>query len=184
MTDNLKPFFSQLLLSLSSSPSLPFPPLLCFSHQECRDVIHKDRQLQRRVNVCSFTKCILQYNTQKQTTTLGPWQDGCDGLERLRHTSLELHSPLVLKVSTQHSQDLPWEAEVRRPGPHRRKTDPLEGLRRPGPRPRLLDLLPLLCHSIFSVCHCISSSCVDELCCGVGGIILLLEGGGAFLIFS
>ena len=33
------------------------------------------------------------------------------------------------KVPAQHSQDLPWEAEVRCPGPHHRKTDALEGLR-------------------------------------------------------
>ena len=44
-------------------------------------------------------------------------------------TSFELHSSLVLKVPAQHSQDLPWEAEVRRPSPHHRETDPLEGLR-------------------------------------------------------
>ena len=37
--------------------------------------------------------------------------------------------PLVLKIPAQVSQDLPWEAEVRCPGPHHRKTDPLEGLR-------------------------------------------------------
>ena len=44
-----------------------------------------------------------------------------------RHTSFELYAPLVLEVPAQHSQDLPSEAEVRRPSPHHRKSDPLEG---------------------------------------------------------
>ena len=42
--------------------------------------------------------------------------------------------------------------------------------------------LQLPCTSI-SVCRCISSICKDELCCGVGGI-LLLKGGSAFLLVT
>ena len=43
--------------------------------------------------------------------------------------------------------------------------------------PRGVQLLP--CTSI-SVCHCVSPIDECELCCGVGRIILLLQGGGAF----
>ena len=35
----------------------------------------------------------------------------------------------MLKIPAQHSQDLPWETEVRRPGPHHRKADSLKTLR-------------------------------------------------------
>ena len=71
----------------------------------------------------------MQYNAQKQTAPLGPWQDSRDGSERLSRTAFELYTPLVLEVPTQHSQDLSWEAEVRRPSPDHRKADSLECLR-------------------------------------------------------
>ena len=54
---------------------------------------------------------------------------GRNALERLRHTSVELRTPLVPEKNAQHSQDLPWEAEVRRPSPDHRKADPLKSLR-------------------------------------------------------
>ena len=70
------------------------------------------------------TQRILQHNTKKQATPLGPWQFGRDGLVRLCRTSFELHTPLVLKVAAQHPQDLPSEAEMRRPSPHRKADSP------------------------------------------------------------
>ena len=45
--------------------------------------------------------------------------------------------------------------------------------------PQAVQLLP--CTSI-SVCHCVSSIEECELCCGVGGIILLLDAGGLSLV--
>ena len=89
----------------------------------------KDPQLQRRENLRNLTQCILQHNMWKQATPLSPWQDGRDGQERLRHTSFDLHSPVMLEGPAQHPQGLPWEAEVRCPGPNHREADPLEGLR-------------------------------------------------------
>ena len=80
-------------------------------------------------NFCGFTQRVLQHNTQQKATPLRPWQDSRDGPKRLRQTSFKLHSPLVLEAPTKHPQDLPWEAEVRRPCPHRMETDSLEGLR-------------------------------------------------------
>ena len=54
---------------------------------------------------------------------LDPGKDGLDGLERFRHTSFELNSPLLLEIATQHPQDPPWETEVRRLGPHHTQED-------------------------------------------------------------
>ena len=94
-----------------------------------RGVIHKNPQLRRRVYVCDVTLCILQYNAQKQTHPLGPWQDGRDCRERLCRTSFELYTPLLLEIPTKHPQDLSSEAEVRRPSPDHKEADSLEGLR-------------------------------------------------------
>ena len=113
---------SQFFLTISSSPSLPFPRLLfIFPFKSAVMSSTKNPQLQRRVMCCNFTQRILQHNTWKQVTPLRPWQDGRDGPERLRHTSFELHSPLVLEITAKHPQDLPWETEVCRPGPDHRK---------------------------------------------------------------
>ena len=70
----------------------------------------------------------MQYNAQKQATPLGPWQDGRDGSWRLYRTSFELYPPLVLEVATQHPQDVPWEAQMRRPSTDHRKAGSLECL--------------------------------------------------------
>ena len=64
-------------------------------------------------------------------------------VERLCRTSLELYTPLVLTVPAQHSQDLPWEAEVRCPSPDHKKAD-LAQTPSPDPEPRLKLLDPLL----------------------------------------
>ena len=70
--------------------------------------------------------CISIFFTSFGHTYLMSIQDDRDGLERLCHTSFELHSPLVLEGTTQHPQYLPWE--VRRPRPHHWQTDPLKCL--------------------------------------------------------
>ena len=62
-------------------------------------------------------------------STWRPRQDGRDGRERLCRTSFKLHMPLVLKVTTQHPQYFPLEAEMRRPSQDQRKADSLEWLR-------------------------------------------------------
>ena len=109
---------SQLLLSVSSSPSLPFPPLLCFSFHQGRDVIHQNPPLQRWVDfsVTSLKACCSTIRRSEQLHS-GSWQDGRHGLERLRQTSFEVYPPLVLEVTAQHSQDLSWETEHASPKP-------------------------------------------------------------------
>ena len=87
---------------------------------------------------------------RKKTTPLGSWQDGHDGLERLRHASFELQSPLVLEIPAQHPQDLPWEAEVRRQGLDHKKADSLECLRQASDQS----------HSPLILCFC---SCTKSL---------------------
>ena len=129
VTDNLRPFLSTssfdfFVTFFAVSATSIFVPIKSAVMSSTKTL-----NFQRRVNLCNFSRRILHHITQKQATPLGPWQDGRDGPERLRHTSFELHTPRMLIKTAQHSRDLCWETEVRSPGPHHRKTDPLEGLR-------------------------------------------------------
>ena len=85
-----------------------------------KEMIRTIAQLQRRVNVCDFTRCIPQHNTEKRATPLRPKQDDRDGPERLRHTSFELHSSPRSKVET----------KVRCAGRQHKETEPIESLRK------------------------------------------------------
>ena len=51
----------------------------------------KTLNLKRGINFRNLTQRILQNNTLMQATPLRRWQDGRDGLDRLRHASFELH---------------------------------------------------------------------------------------------
>ena len=86
---------------------------------------------QRRVKLCDLAQRILQHNTKKQTTPLGPGKMAVrDGLERLRHTSFKLNSPVMLKLPTQSTRKFfIGKLKVRRPGPNQWGADLLEGLR-------------------------------------------------------
>ena len=102
------------------------------------------------------------------SSNLGPWQDSHDGGERLCRTSFEPHTPLVLEIPAEHSQDLPWETEVRLPCPDHRKADSLECLRKvqhQGHSPSILcfcsSIKSLNFHQFFP--HCALGSSISTI---------------------
>ena len=102
---------------------------LVFPNQKCCDVIYKDPQLQRRV-IC-VTSLSAPCNTMRRSKQLhfDPGKMAVVVSSGSPTHPSNCSYPLVLTIPAQHSQDLPWDAEVRRPGPQHKKTDPLECLR-------------------------------------------------------
>ena len=64
-----------------------------------------------------LTQCILQHNARWQTSPLGPKESGRDGLERLRHTSFKLNTPLGFDDAAKHTQNLLGKIEMPLPRP-------------------------------------------------------------------
>ena len=82
----------------------------------------RNPQFQWRMNVCDFICGSKQFELEPHS------QDVLEWFGRFRHTSFELNSSLFRNSHTAHAT-FSWEAEVRRPGPHERKTDLLDGFR-------------------------------------------------------
>ena len=94
MTESLRPFFFTSYLNFfitffaipSTSVFLPLTKAVMSSQKK---ISFRDGQI-----FVTSLNASCRTIRKKQTTPLRPWQDGRDGLERLRHASFELHSPL------------------------------------------------------------------------------------------